>query len=152
MTVIRLLLTSAAVVISGLVVGCTTPPAATTSARAADRPVTKLGTIEVTARLLDVPAGAIFKRQLYDYATVLKYEVIQVHRGSVPNRIIYVAHYNPFKPRAEAADRRVKTIGGDLVTFAPGQVHRMALEPSAEEHYMGGVVNLYIDDAAGDPY
>src|SRR5215831_794010 len=41
------------------------------------------GTIEVTARLVEIPEGAIFKRELYDYATVLKYEVLKVHRGEV---------------------------------------------------------------------
>jgi hypothetical protein len=108
-----------------------------------DANVTKLGTIEVTARLVEVPEGAIFKRDLYNYATVLKYEVLQVHRGTVPGKVIYVGHYNPFKPRGEAADQRVKGIGGDLAAFEGGQVHRMALEPSIDDCYMGGIVNKY---------
>ena len=39
-----------------------------------DSQVTTRGVIEVTARLVEVPEGAIFKRDLYNYATVLKYE------------------------------------------------------------------------------
>ena len=34
-------------------------------------------------------------------------------------------------------------IGGDLKTFRAGQVHRMALEGSIDDHYMGGIVNKY---------
>ena len=35
------------------------------------------GTVEVTARLEEIPDGAIFKRDLYDYATILKYQVLR---------------------------------------------------------------------------
>ena len=48
-----------------------------------DPQVRTLGTIEVTARLVEIPEGAIFQRDLYDYATILKYEVLSVHRGAV---------------------------------------------------------------------
>jgi len=37
-----------------------------------------MGRIEVTAHLVEIPDGAIFKRERYDYATVLKYEVLKV--------------------------------------------------------------------------
>ncbi|MEI6535092.1 MAG: hypothetical protein WCN98_07125 [Verrucomicrobiaceae bacterium] len=110
----------------------------------ADSNVTKHGTSEVTARLLEVPPKAIVERQLYNYATILKYEVEQVHRGTLKKGdLIYVAHYNPFKPRSEAADKRVKTVGGNVVTFVAGAHHRMALEAPLDEHYMGGIVNEY---------
>ena len=83
------------------------------------------------------PEGAIFQRQMYNYATILMYQVIQVHRGSVKGQIIFVGHYNPFKPRAEAADQRVPDIGGNLKSFAPGS-SRMALEGSMIDHFSGG--------------
>jgi len=49
------------------------------------------GTIEVTAELIEIPPGAIFKRDLYDYATILKYRVLRVHRGEVDGETIYEA-------------------------------------------------------------
>jgi hypothetical protein len=101
------------------------------------------GTVEVTARLVEIPAGAIFKRDLYDYATVLKYQVLKVRRGQVPGDILYVGHYNPWKPRGEAADRRVKGIGGNIRQFQAGQTHHLALEVPIEDHFMGGIVNKY---------
>jgi hypothetical protein len=108
-----------------------------------DAEVTTRGTLEVTARLVEVPEGAIFKRDLYNYATVLKYEVLEVHRGKLSPSTIYVGHYNPFKPRDEAADKFVQGVGGNLAQFRPGQVHRMAMEESMDECFIGGVVNKY---------
>ena len=110
------------------------------------------GTIEVTAKLLEIPEGAIFKRDLYDYATILKYQVLKVHRGQVNAQTIYVGHYNPFKPRSEAADHRVEGIGGNLKTFRAGQVHRMALEVPIDDHYMGGIINKYFGRQTGPIY
>ena len=101
------------------------------------------GTFEVTAKLLEIPDGAIFKRDLYDYATVLKYQVLKVHRGDFKGELLYVGHYNPWKPRAEAADKRAPGIGGNLRRFQPGQVHHMALDAPIEDHFMGGIVNKY---------
>jgi hypothetical protein len=113
-----------------------------------DRRVSKVGRIEVTAELVEIRDGAIFKRDLYNYATVLKYEVLKVHRGKVEGKTIYVGHYNPFKPRSEAADRHVKGIGGDLKLFRAGEVHHMALDVPIEDHFMGGIVNKYLDETS----
>jgi hypothetical protein len=112
-------------------------------AASGDSEVASRGTIEVTAKLVEIPEGAIFDRPLYNYATVLKYQVLQVHRGSVKGDIIYVGHYNPAKPRFEAADRRVPDIGGNLRFFRAEQVHHMALEGSMFDHFTGGILNLY---------
>jgi hypothetical protein len=109
----------------------------------ADPELAKRGSIEVTARLVEVPEKAIFDRPLYNYATVLKYQVLEVHRGKVKGPTIYVGHYNPAKPRSEAADRRVPDIGGNLKSFRAGQVHRMALEDSMMDQFTGGILNLY---------
>ena len=104
-------------------------------AASSDPELANRGSIEVTARLEEIPEGAIFERELYNYATVLKYKVLEVHRGKVRGDTIYVGHYNPFKPRSQAADKRVKDVGGNLESFRAGQVHRMALEESMLEHF-----------------
>jgi hypothetical protein len=107
------------------------------------------GTVEVTAKLLEIPEGAIFKRELYDYATILKYQVIQVHRGKLATNVLFVGHYNPWKPRAEAADQRVKGIGGTLKQFRARETHRMALLVPIDDHFMGGIVNKYFGQETG---
>jgi hypothetical protein len=126
-----------------LATACGSKPDAPPPAAAIDPQLSTRGSLEVTAQLIDIPEGAIFNRELYDYATVLKYKVLKVHRGHVTTGAIYVAHYNPFKPRNQAADARVKEIGGNLQMFKAGQTHRMALEAPVEDHFMGGLVNKY---------
>jgi hypothetical protein len=129
------------------VVACDKKPAAP------DPQLSARGTVEVTARLVEVPEGAIFKRDLYDYAAILKYEVIAVHRGKVEKgATIYVGHYNPWKPRAEAADKKVKDIGGMLREFRGGESHRMALDVPMDEHYLGGIVDKYFGKHDGPAY
>jgi len=111
------------------------------------------GTVEVIAKLLEIPDGAIFQRDLYDYATVLKYQVIQVQRGALEKgATIYVAQYNPWKPRQEAVDRRVKVNGGNLGRFQAGQIHHLALDAPLEDHFMGGIVNKYFEQATNVIY
>ncbi len=125
----------------------------TPSPTSEDPNVTTRGTIEVTARLVEVPEGAIFKRDLYNYATILKYEIVQVHRGQLSaGQTIFVGHYNPFLPRTQAADQRVAGIGGNLADFQAGQLHRMALEFPIEDHFMGGIVNKYFGQSTEPIY
>jgi hypothetical protein len=114
--------------------------------------VTTLGSIEVTARLLEIPEGAIFKKDLYDYAAVLEYKVLKVHRGKPDGDIIYVGHYNPFKSRSKASDGRVTDVGGNLKAFRAGQVHHLALEVPIDDYFMGGIVDKYHGQHAGPIY
>jgi hypothetical protein len=65
---------------------------------------------------------------------------------------IYVGHYNPWKPRREAADRRVPRVGGNLRQFQPGQVHHLALEAPLEDFFVGGIVNKYFGQATNALY
>jgi hypothetical protein len=133
-----------ALVLGGLFLGaCGQKPAAGGN----DPHLATNGTLEVTARLVEIPEGAIFKRDLYDYATILKYQVLQVHRGKVEGDTLYVGHYNPWKPRSEAADKRAPGIGGNLRQFRAGQTHHMALEVLIDDHFMGGIVNKYFGKA-----
>lgn len=119
----------------------------------ADATVTTRGTVEVTARLVEVPEGAVFKRDLYDYATILKYEVVAVHRGAVEKgAVIYVGHYDPWKPRAEAVDKKVKDVGGNVREFRAGDLHRMALEAPMDDFFMGGIVDKYFGKRSGTAY
>ncbi len=100
-----------------------------------------------------MPEGAVFQRDLYDYATILKYEVVAVHRGPVAvGATIFVGHYDPWKPRAEAADKRVQGIGGTVRRFRAGDLHRMALETPMDDVFMGGIVDKYFGKREGPAY
>jgi predicted small secreted protein len=144
---------SAALVLAAFTLTACNKPSGASSNGGEDAEVKSLGTVEVTARLVEVPDGAIFQRDLYDYATILKYEVVAVHRGAVEKGgIIYVGHYNPWKPRAEAADKRAKGVGGTLSQFKAGELHRMALETPMDDHFMGGIVDKYFGKHEGPTY
>lgn len=121
-------------------------------ASASDPHLATNGTVEVSAKLVEVPEGAIFKRDLYNYATILKYQVLKVYRGEVKGETIYVGHYNPWEPRSEAADKRVQGIGGNLKRFEAGQVHHLALEVPIDDFFMGGIVNKYFGQDTGPLY
>ena len=127
----------------GLLSSSCGPKSGTSTTAGPDPGLATNGTVEVTAQLVEIPEGAIFKRDLYDYATILKYRVVKVHRGQVDGDTIYVGHYNPWKPRAEAADKRVPKIGGNVRQFQSGQTDHLALEAPIEDHFMGGIVNKY---------
>jgi hypothetical protein len=134
-----------------LLAGCG-PKTESGGATSADPRLATNGTVEVTARLVEIPEGAIFKRDLYDYATVLKYEVVKVHRGQVAGETLYVGHYNPWKPRSEAADKRAPGVGGNVQQFQPGQQHHLALEVPIEDYFMGGIVNKYFGKTTNTIY
>ena len=116
---------------------------------AVDPNVTTRGSIEVTAQLEEI-RGDLINDPLYDYAHVMKYKVLQVHRGKVDKDVIYVGHYNPAEPRSSVADARVREIGGSVKQFRVGDVHRMALEVPIDDHFMGGIINKYFGEV-NDP-
>lgn len=101
--------------------------------------------VEVTARLMELPPDAIRNDPLYRYAAVLKYQVLRVHRGAKVAQVLHVAHYRPQYPRAKAADRFRTDVGGSLDAFRAGDLHRMILVPNAEQRFVGGVINNYLD-------
>ncbi len=115
----------------------------------ADPNVTTRGSIEVAAELVEI-RGDLIDDPMYDYAHVMKYKVLQVHRGQVDKDVIYVGHYNPAEPRSSVADARVQEIGGSVKQFRVGDVHRMALEVPIDDYYMGGIINKYFGEV-NDP-
>ena len=122
-----------------LLASCARPPAAEV-----DKEVTTLGTIEVTAQLVEIP-GAFPANDLYNYSYVLKYRVLKVHRGQVPGVEIFVGQYNPLKPRATAQDDGSGKVGGHLEVFRAGDIHRLALETPLDQFWMGGIIDKYFE-------
>ena len=111
----------------------------------ADPKVTTLGSVEVTAKLEEI-RETFPPNNLYDYVYVLKYRVLNTHRGKVEGDTILVGQYNPLKSRTEAADARSGAIGGNVKKFAVGDIHRMALETPLDDYYMGPIINKYHDE------
>jgi len=114
----------------------------------ADPNVTTQGTYEVTARIVDI-AGPFPSNNLYDYAYVMKYEVLKSHRGDLAGTIL-VGQYNPLKSRAEAADKKSGPIGGNAARFRVGDIQRLALEAPLIDYCMAGIVNEYAETEPSD--
>ena len=127
-----------------LLAGCGAPP----PTDGADPKVTTMGTMEVTAKLVDIP-GTFPPNDMYDYAYVMKYEIVQVHRGEASGTI-FVGQYNPLKKRAEAADERSGEIGGNIVRFRTGDLHRLALDVPIDNFCMAGIVNEFAEKEPSD--
>ncbi len=101
-----------------------------------DDMVTKLGRIEVTARLMERP-DQFPKLGAYRYTYVLRYKVLRVHRTDPagkylihPGDELFVGHYKPWLPRSEIKDSDWgdTPLGGKLDHFTAGEVHRLALD------------------------
>jgi hypothetical protein len=116
-----------------------------TRATGIDEQVTSLGNIEVTARLTEIP-GEFPANELYNYAYVLKYQVLEVHRGDVSGKEILVGQYNPRKPRSQVEDELSDTVGGNVTSFRPGDVHRLALTAPLDELWTGGIIDKYFNE------
>lgn len=102
--------------------------------------VTTLGSLEVTARLSEI-SGQFPPNKLYDYVYVMRYQVLQVHRGKLEEKEIFVGHYNPLKRRSNAADKFSGKLGGNVERFEVGDVHRLALEGPLADFYMGAIID-----------
>lgn len=118
---------------------------------AADTKVTTLGTVEVTAELQPIrywkEGETNFPpNDLYDYAYVMEYEVLEIHRGEVQGDTIYVAHFNPRLPRSDVESDTSGPVGGKLMSFRAGDIHRMALDAPVDDYLMDGLLNKYLDE------
>jgi len=140
-----------ALIVGVLMLMCFCPSCRRQTEDGADPKVTTLGSIEVTARLEEI-RDAFPPNNLYDYVYILKYRVLKYHRGQLVTGTILVGHYNPLKPRAQAADARSGAIGGNLKKFSAGDIHRMALEVPLDDYYMGPIINKYHGQGAGPLY
>ena len=83
---------------------------------------------------------------LYNYAYVLKYRVLEGASGQGPPGEILVAHYNPLKPRARVQDDFSGKMGGHVERFRAGDMHRMALEAPVDQFWMGGIIDKYFNE------
>jgi hypothetical protein len=122
-----------------LLTGCSRRPA-----NEIDAQVTTLGDVEVTAQVVEIPEP-FPANDLYNYAYVLKYRVLKVHRGNPPGTEILVGQYNPLKPRDRVQDDVSGKVGGHVQSIRAHDVHRMALASPLDQHWMGGIIDKYFD-------
>ncbi len=102
------------------------------------------GQLAIVAELTDI-AGQFPANELYNYAYVMKYKVLQVVQGSYADQEILVGHYNPRIAREEIKDEQDAKVGGDVAAFQKGDVHYLVLNPLDGE-WTGAVEDEYFND------
>ena len=93
----------------------------------------------VTAKLVEIPSK-FPPDDLYDYAYVMRYEVIG---GPLDKSTILVAHYKPAQPRSKIKDKMKAHVGGKLRSFVQGDVHKLKLTADLKKHWKGALIDEY---------
>jgi hypothetical protein len=102
-------------------------------------PVTVPEVISVTAKLVEIPSS-LPPDDLYDYAYVMRYEVLG---GPLDKQSILVAHYKPLQPRAKIKDKMKAQVGGKLRSFVVGDVHKLKLAGDLKKIWKGPLVDEF---------
>jgi hypothetical protein len=93
----------------------------------------------VTAKLVEIPS-TLPPDDLYDYAYVMRYEVVG---GPMDKQSILVAHYKPRLPRSKIKDAMKTHVGGKLRSFTLGDVHRLKLTPDLKAIWKGPLTDEF---------
>ena len=92
--------------------------------------------IVVTAKLVEIPTK-FPPDDLYDYAFVMKYEVVG---GPMDKQTILVAHYKPRQPRGKIKEKHTS---GKLRSFNQGDTHKLKLTADLKKVWKGDLIDEY---------
>jgi hypothetical protein len=95
--------------------------------------------VEVKAKLVEIPSKPP-PDDLYDYAYVMKYEVVG---GTLDKQTILVAHYKPLQPRSKIKDKMKASVGGKLRSFVPGETHKLKLSSDLKKIWKGPLIDEF---------
>lgn len=102
------------------------------------------GSIVMTAQLQEIP-GSFPANDLYNYAYVMKYKVLKVTKGTYTDPDILIGHYNPRFAREDIKDEQDAKVGGNVKSFAVGDIHYLVLSP-LDGLWTGSVEDDYFKD------
>jgi hypothetical protein len=97
------------------------------------------GAIELTAKLVEIPSK-LPPDDLYDYAYVMRYEVMG---GPMDKASILVAHYKPLQPRSKIKDKMKAHVAGKLRSFVQGDVHKLKLSADLKKIWKGPLIDEF---------
>jgi hypothetical protein len=95
------------------------------------------GVVTVTAKLVEIPSKPP-PDDLYDYAFVMRYEVVG---GPMDKQTLLVAHYKPLQPRSKIKGKMKEYVGGKLRNFTQGDTHKLKLTPELKKIWKGDVID-----------
>lgn len=94
---------------------------------------------KVTAKLVEIPSK-FPPDDLYDYAYVMRYEVIG---GPLDKASILVAHYKPRQPRSKIKDKMKAFVSGKVRSFRVGDVHKLELSAELKKIWKGPLIDEF---------
>lgn len=97
------------------------------------------GELQVTAKLVEIPA-TFPPDDLYDYAFVMRYEVVG---GPMDKKSIFVAHYKPRQPRNKIKDKMKDQARGKLRSFKQGDTHKLKLSADLKKIWAGALLDEF---------
>jgi hypothetical protein len=95
--------------------------------------------LTVTAKLVEIPTK-LPADDLYDYAYVMRYEVIG---GDMDKKSILVAHYKPRLARSAIKDQMKKVVSGKVRSFHQGDIQKLQLTPDLKSVWKGALVDEF---------
>src|SRR4051794_21426298 len=95
--------------------------------------------LTVTAKLVEIP-GKFPDDELYDYAYVMRYQVIG---GPMDKQTIFVAHYKPRQPRSAIKDKMKSVVSGKVRSFHQGDVQKLTLTDNLKSVWKGALVDEF---------
>lgn len=95
--------------------------------------------LTVTAKLVEIPSK-FPPDDLYDYAYVMRYEVIG---GPLDKSSLLVAHYKPRQPRAKIKDKMKAFVAGSVRSFNTGDTHKLTLSADLKKIWKGPLVDEF---------
>ena len=93
--------------------------------------------ISVTAKLVEIPSKPP-PDDLYDYAFVMRYEVVG---GPLDKSTLLIAHYKPLQPRSKIKGKMKEFVGGKLRSFIQGETHKLKLQPDVKKIWKGPLID-----------
>ena len=94
---------------------------------------------KLTAKLVEIPSK-FPPDDLYDYAYVMRYEVVG---GPLDKSSILVAHYKPRQPRSKIKDKMKAFVSGKVRSFSVGDVHKLELSADLKKIWKGPLVDEF---------
>ena len=102
------------------------------------------GALVLTAEVAEIP-GTFPANDLYNYAYIMKYKVVEVHKGEYADPDILVGHYNPRMTRMEVKDDQDAKVGGNAKSFQVGDRHYLVLD-NLDGIWSGAIEDEYYKD------
>jgi hypothetical protein len=109
-----------------------------------EKKTSKTDTLVVNAKLIEIP-GKLPPNDLYNYVYIMKYQILNIVKGTCTDKEILVGQYNPLIARNMIKDKMDQYVNGNVKTFATGEKHVLKLITPIESIWKDAIEDEYFD-------